>query len=77
MNDAALSYTANFVTIAIADLVKNLKLKGALDDGQYEHTLRSTLEKAGENRSRLDYQFLANLLDLLEGKFDGESAGLH
>jgi len=69
---AGLAYTANFVTIALLDLVHCLKNQGALGERQYENALRATIEADGAQRDRLDYQFLAQLLAVLEKQSPGQ-----
>jgi hypothetical protein len=69
---AGLSYTANFVATALLDLVHCLKNQGALGAHQYEDALRATIEADGAPRDRLDYQFLAQLLAVLEKQSPGQ-----
>ena len=70
--EAALAYTANFATSAILILVHCLKNQGALGARQYEDALRSTIEEKDAPRERLDYVFLAGLLNALENQSPGE-----
>jgi hypothetical protein len=69
---ASLAYQANFVTIALLDLVHCLKNQGALGARQYENALRATIEADGAPRERLDYQLLAQLLAVLEKQSPGQ-----
>jgi hypothetical protein len=70
-SDVAIGYLANFVAIALTDLVHCLTNRGALGDRQYEAALRTTIELAGDGAKRLDYQFLAALLQHLERQHPG------
>jgi hypothetical protein len=70
-SDVAIASAANFVVIALTDLVHCLKNRGALGDRQYEAALRSTIEKADDSAG-LDYRFLAALLQHLERQHPGD-----
>ena len=48
-------------------LVNCLRDNGALRSGQIEQTLRATIDSAGNERARLDYVWLQDLLNRLEG----------
>jgi hypothetical protein len=79
MDDATaegLAHTANFVTVALLDLVHCLKNRGALGKRQYENALRTTIEAEGAPRDRLDYQFLGALLGALEKQRPGQPPDL-
>jgi hypothetical protein len=66
----AIGYSANFTTVALKILVQCLEKNGALMPGQIETALRKTLEHPGAEKERLDYQFLAELVKVLDGSVD-------
>ena len=63
----ALGYHANFTAMAIHALVNCLKENGGLRSGQVEQILRATIDNAGNERTRLDYVLLQDLLKRFEG----------
>lgn len=71
--DEAAAHVANFVTVALIDLVHCLKNQGAIEARQYENALRTTIEHPDAPRERLDYVFLAELLRQLEKREPGKS----
>lgn len=64
----AVGYVANAYAVAFNLLAKCLRENGSLRDGQIEAELRATIEYPDAQRHRLDYQFLENLLNLMEGR---------
>jgi hypothetical protein len=62
-----MGYQANFTAMAIHALVNCLRENGGLRPGQIEQTLRATIDSAGNEKTRLDYSLLQDLLNRLEG----------
>lgn len=70
--DQAIGYTANFTVTAFVILVSCLKNQGALGERQFEDALRATIDAAGDDRSRLDYQQLEILWGMLNKQTPGQ-----
>ncbi len=64
----AMAFAMNATSTAIVVLVNCLKNTGALDDGRFERALEKTINAPGAESDRLDYQFLAHILDRLQGR---------
>ena len=62
----ALAYTANFATAAFKILVECLEKNGALHQGQFQRTLRTTIGCPDAELHRLDYVLLSELLNRLD-----------
>ena len=64
----ALVSVSNGICSTLVMLANCLKNNGALNDGQLERALQSTIDHPEAPRERLDYQIYALVLSQLEGQ---------